>query len=304
MGKIERRIFFTVLAVLVVSIGMMLLQSAAGTGTPKVYHVAVLLDGSGNDYWRNFRRGVEQAALKSNADVRFVTRYEGEAGPAQVDALRQEWQGETDGAVVIPIDGGLLAAGLQEARAGWQTVIVGVEPDSDKVGALVSADNAEMGAKLAEAIAAGGEAGCTVYQSAAGGAASQQRYDALVAGLAALGIPCEAVRVEGELPEKLPGEGALCALEPGLAESLCARDGTAGRVYGMGSSNRLLHDLEEGRAAALVVQNDYEAGYLSLLRLVGALNGRPQSDATLECYTVTAENMFTDPIDQILFPIG
>ena len=54
--------------------------------------------------------------------------------------------------------------------------------------------------------------------------------------------------------------------------------------------------------AALVVQSDYEVGYLSLLSLLDALEGTPPQDQLLSCYTVTAENMFSDPLDQILFP--
>ena len=45
-----------------------------------------------------------------------------------------------------------------------------------------------------------------------------------------------------------------------------------------------------------------------LLRLVDLQNllreGRRPEDQTLDCYTVTAENMFTDPMDQILFPVA
>ena len=62
--------------------------------------------------------------------------------------------------------------------------------------------------------------------------------------------------------------------------------------------------MEEGAAEALVIQSDYDAGYLSVLRLVGAMQGLAQNDVVLDCYTVTAENMFTDPVDQILFPVG
>ena len=66
----------------------------------------------------------------------------------------------------------------------------------------------------------------------------------------------------------------------------------------------LLRGLEEGTAAALVIQSDYDAGYLSLLSVLETLEGRRPEDQTLDCYTVTAENMFTDPMDQILFPVA
>ena len=38
--------------------------------------------------------------------------------------------------------------------------------------------------------------------------------------------------------------------------------------------------------------------------MLETLEGRRPEDQTLDCYTVTAENMFTDPMDQILFPVA
>ena len=115
MGRIEKRIFFGVLLVLLSALGAMLFQNAFATDAPRINRVSVLLDGAGEDYWQSFRRGVNQAAQKHNVDVRFLSRYEGEPGPAQVDALRGEWEAEADGVVLIPVDGTLLAAGLREA---------------------------------------------------------------------------------------------------------------------------------------------------------------------------------------------
>ena len=298
MGRIEKGIFLGVLAVLLLSLGMMFLQGLTDTGAPKVYHISVLLDGTGDEYWRNFRKGVDRAARETNADVRFVTRYEGDAAKAQVEALRQEWEGEADGVIVVPVDGGLLAAGLLDARADLKLVVAGPDLGSDRVSSYVWADSGAMGRRLAQAVADGGHASCTVVRSS--DSAREGLFKGLTDGLDELDIPWEEALPDGELPR----EGAVAALTPGDAEALCRRTEAAGRVYGIGTSNRLLHCLEEGTAAALVVQSDYDAGYLRVKRLVSALQGRAQDNVTLDCYTVTAENMFTDPIDQILVPIG
>ena len=78
MGRIEKRIFFGVLLVLLSALGAMLFQNAFATDAPRIYRVSVLLDGAGEDYWQSFRRGVNQAAQEHNVDVRFLSRYEGE----------------------------------------------------------------------------------------------------------------------------------------------------------------------------------------------------------------------------------
>ena len=117
-------------------------------------------------------------------------------------------------------------------------------------------------------------------------------------------IACEQVTVDPEEDFVLPDGRAAVALEPEMTQALCQRSGGALQVYGMGASNQLLHDLEEGKAAALAVQSDYDAGYLGLLSVIAQLEGERQENRVLESYVATAENMFTDPMDQILFPIG
>lgn len=304
MGRIEKRIFMGVLAVLAAALAALVLQPLYKSDVPTIYHVSVLLDGAEEGYWQNFRRGVNQAAQERNVDVRFVSRYEGEAGAAQVEALRREWEGEADAVVVIPVDGALLSQVLQEAPQALAVTVAGPALESDRVDCYVSADPKEMGRMLADAIADDGAAACTVYLSKEGVEAAASRYQGLAGRLRERGVACERITVDQEGEFSLPAGRAAVALEPGMTEALCRRSGGAWRVYGVGASNKLLHDLEQGTAQALVVQSDYDAGYLSLLSVLGVLEGKKTADRTLDCYCVRAGNLFTDPMEQILFPVG
>ena len=182
--------------------------------------------------------------------------------------------------------------------------VVGPELKGADVGCYISSDPAEMGRQLADAIIADGQSACTVYLSRGAGEAASQRYQGLVTRLLERRIACEQVTVDPEEDFALPDGRAAVALEPEMTQALCQRSGGASQVYGMGASNQLLHDLEEGKAAALAVQSDYDAGYLGLLSVIAQLEGERQKNRVLESYVATAENMFTDPMDQILFPIG
>lgn len=304
MGRVEKRIFIGVLAVLVLALGAMALQRMFSSDAPTIYHVSVLLDGAGEDYWQNFRRGVDRAAREHNVDVRFLSRYEGEAGPAQVEALRREWEGETDAVVLIPIDGELLAQGLQKAPSDLAAAVAGPALESDRVSCYISADPEEMGRMLADALAADGVGACTVFLSREGVEAAARRYRGLSQRLRELGIACEHITVDLEEEFDLPAGRAAVALEPGMTETLCRKADAVSRVYGVGASNRLLHYMEEGLVKALVVQSDYDAGYLSLLSVLEALEGKQPEGRTLDSYTVTLENLFSDPMDQILFPVS
>ena len=301
MSKNERHIFIGVLLVLAAALAVMLVQNILGSGQPEIRRVSVLLDGEGESYWQNFRLGVDKAAREHNVDVRYVYRYDGPAGTAQAEQLRREWEGELDGVILVPVDGEALAEALREAPAGLAVTVAGPAlPDTEGT-CTISASPTEMGRRLAAAGADSGASSCAVILTGQEGETALRRYRGLEEGLQARGVGWRTVMAAAveALPE--PNGQPVVALEPGTTEALCARGGP---VYGFGASNSILRSLEEGTAAALVVQSDYDAGYLSLLSVLEALDGAQPEDQTLDCYTVTAENMFTDPLDQILFPVA
>lgn len=301
MSKNERHIFIGVLLVLAAALAVMLVQNILGSGQPEIRRVSVLLDGEGESYWQNFRLGVDKAAREHNVDVRYVYRYDGPAGTAQAEQLRREWEGELDGVILVPVNGEALAEALREAPSGLAVTVVGPALSGVEGTCTISASPEEMGRRLADAVADSGASSCAVILTGQEGETALRRYRGLEEGLKARGVGWRTVMAAAveALPE--PNGQPVVALEPGTTEALCARGGP---VYGFGASNSILRSLEEGTAAALVVQSDYDAGYLSLLSVLEALDGTQPEDQTLDCYTVTAENMFTDPLDQILFPVA
>lgn len=298
MRRGEKRLFLGILAILAVAFALLVAQWAGGANTPKVYRVSVLLDGAESDYWKNFRAGINQAAQEQNVDLRFVTRYDAET--TQADALRREWESQADGVILIPTDGAALSTALEDAPSALAVGVMGPTLQSDRVSCYVSPDYDQMGRRLADAAAQVG-GGCTLFLSPHAGEAAQQIAAGLESELSERGISCARNTASPENVINAPARGALVAVEPDMAEALAQAGGVAGRVCGVGSSSRLLHYLEEGTVSALVVQSDYDAGYLSLTSLVRKITQGATRDAVLESYTATGENMLQEPMINILF---
>lgn len=298
MRKGERGLFFAVLLVLAAASVSLVVQRVRGEDVPRIYRVSVLLDGTDGDSWKNFRAGLNQAALERNVDLRFLTRYDDSAG--QSAALRREWEGEAEGVILVPADAQALGETLREAPAGLAVCVVGPALPAGRVDSYVSPDYDAMGRRLADAAAEIGEK-CTLYLSDRPSPAARLLAAGLEAGLREKGIPLLQETVGEDGITQVPGEGALAAVESGVAEALCAVPAASGRVCGAGSSGVLLQALEGGAAAALVVQSDFDAGYLSLARVVARLSQEKVEDTVLECYTATGENMFHYPMSDILF---
>lgn len=300
MRKGEKRLFLGVLALLLGALLLLLVQWAQGGNIAKVYHVSVLLDGSDNDYWKNLRAGMNQAALEQNIDLRFITKYDGDT--TQAGTLRAEWEGEADGVVLVPVDAAGLSETLKNAPSGLVVGVVGPRLDTERVDCYIAPDYAQVGRRLAEAaMQAGAADGCTVYLSPKASSAAEQIAAALETELREMGVRCIITVAEpGATLAPLP-KGVLVAAEPAMTEALCAAAEGSGRVVGAGASSRLLHYLEDGTAAALVVQSDYDAGYLAISQVARRLAGGKGRESELETYTANAENMFKDPLIDILF---
>ena len=295
MRRGEKCLLLAVLATLMAALILLLIQSAGGGGAAEVYHVSVLRDAAESDRWKNLRAGMNQAALERNVDLRFIPRYD--EGAAQSEILRQEWEGGADGVIVLPTED--LTPVLKEAPDRLAVGILGPRTARGVGDCCIAPDYAGMGRSLAEAAAELGS--CTLYVEEGAGQTALELAQAVEAGLAGLGVPCERRTADpADLPP-LPEHGALAAVEPELLEAICAVRGTRGRVFGVGTSDTLLRALEEGRVAAMVVQSDYDMGYLAVSQVTEQLTRGKTGDVTLETYTATGENMFRRPMADILF---
>lgn len=301
MRRGEKRLFLLVLAILTAASVGLLAQRVWGNDLPRVYRVSLLLDNAESSYWSNFQAGLNQAAVDLNVDLRLIAGYDG--AETQADILRREWEGDADGVVLIPQNSASVAAALQEAPAKLAVAVMGPRLASQRVNCYVSPDYKQVGRTLAKAAADLGRGHCTLFLSPGSSAAEGEISLSLAAGLQELGIPCTRVTIDPKNLAAPAGDGALLSVDPAMTEALCALPSATGRICGIGSSDRLLHYLEDGVLAALVVQSDYDAGYLALSRVVSALTKGDSEDVTLETYTATAENMFSDPMIDILFTV-
>lgn len=295
MGKGEKRLLLAVLATLLAALILLLVQSVRGGSASEVYHVSVLLDEAESDRWKNLRAGMNQAALERNVDLRFVTRYDEKV--SQSNIFRQEWEGGADGVVILPVED--LTRAVKEAPDRLAVGILGPRVDRGVGDCCIAPDYASMGRSLAQAAAEQGS--CTLYLEEGAGQTALKLAEAVEAGLAELDVPCERRSVDPSNLPPLPEHGALAAVEPELLEAVCAVRGTAGRVFGVGTTDELIHALEEGKLGALVVQSDYDMGYLAVTQVVEQLSRGKTEDVTLATYTATKENMFQRPMADILF---
>ena len=114
----------------------------------EVYQIAVIVEDARDDNYGNFRKGMDQAAVEFNADVRFITLYEEMDAGQQLDLIDRERQDGADALIVAPVDEKVLAAASGK-QGSAPMVLLGIGEPEEKTAAVV-VDYRKMGEQLAE----------------------------------------------------------------------------------------------------------------------------------------------------------
>ena len=306
MGKLEKILLSVLGAVLLLSLALLLWGTREG-GRTRVRTVAILMDG-GDSGWKNFRRGVEQAASEKNIDVRYVGRYDEEAsGEKQLADLDQVLENGADALVILPVDGKALTDRLEEL-AQTETVppvvAAGAEVTGGQIDCFVTGDNQALGTMLAKAMYDAGERDCTVFRSAEETEREAQIFWAFTAELEELGMNWRTVILPADRTpsalENTAAAGFSAAMLERMAESL---PGSC-RIYGAGAGSRIAAYLESGRIRAAAACNEYEMGYLALCAAAEVMDRGTGANEKLDPVIATPENLFDRPWDMVLFPVG
>ena len=72
----------------------------------RVYAVSVIIDDTSDDFWINFKKGMDQAAAEFNVDISFVTLYDNsnEQNFQQTELIRREIEDGAQALVLCAAD--------------------------------------------------------------------------------------------------------------------------------------------------------------------------------------------------------
>lgn len=307
MGHLERAAFFVILAIMIIILIVMLKQGNAREEEASIFQVSIIINDVNDDYWENFSKGVNSAAVDYNVDVHFVTLLDGVSAENQLYYLEREIRNNADAIVISAVDGESLAQWLDAESPDIPIITVGEEVCSDQVKMYINLNDYAMGLKLAQDIGqAGGVRSCTILIMQDSGSCIQKRLNGLTYGLTEEGIAYTVREVaEDSWGSVTTHDDAAIALEPPVLEKLIEEVYGEIKLYGIGFTNEILYSLDEGDIQGIVVLSDYAAGYQSITSTINALERNAQPDEILmRCFSASRENIYSGPVEQVLFPIS
>lgn len=288
----------------------------------EVYQVAVIIEDTRDDYYSNFRKGIDQAAVELNADVRFITLYEKLDADEQMEFISREQQDGADALVVVPVDENKVASTLAEKQITIPVVLLGPDLMGEAITGNIVIDYKKMGEHLARQMLQRVPVDCPVLffseeenQSAMSfqflegaketlkesGRKSQIVVKDTEQGfretLEALGEGGGQAVILAESPETLTETAGILAENPSLS------DGVVG-LYGRGSTLPILNYLERDLITGICVTDEFSIGYFSVQMAIQELEKlESRMTMTMDFHYIEKENLRESPYEEMLFPV-
>lgn len=288
----------------------------------EIYPVSVIIDDVNDEYYANFRTGMDMAAENYHVDVNFITLYADNDQEQQLELLRREVRDGARAVVLAPVNENSVVMALEELPSGCPIVLLGSSTGNSSVACSISPDMQALGKQLAGQIVLKENPQVPVCLLTEGLVYSGNRelYDGLSSVLEEHGFSIRLVQKADEdtyrrvIEETVYPESSrilLVAMDPEALHD--AADIISGSsvyrehveaLYGVGSTVAILNRLDEGVIDGLITYNQFDEGYLGIERAVEAIQGTaPGRREEMEAYYIEAEDLQEGTYEKLLYPM-
>lgn len=288
----------------------------------EVYPISVIIDDTTDDYYVNFKKGVDQASSHYHADVSFITLYERENAGMQMERVIREINDGARGIILSPVDDDTVSKALDENLIRGQLVVVNSELNHNRIAVNISEDHYEAGKMLAEHVAEEVPADIPVYLISSGLKSGSRTlvYNGVISTLQGAGYQVFLLEMDSEescrsmiedMVYPAGNRAVFIALDMEsmtnmagvLDESPVYRRYACG-FYGFGSNLQVLYYLDSGVIDGIVVTNDFIKGYLSIQKAVEAIqNSGIHETVRTDHFYIEKEDLRNKEYQKLLYPI-
>lgn len=312
MNKYRPFIFVEIaLGLLALVLAVLMLTTRGSDSRGKV---AVIVPNSDAESWDALKYGLKMAAADQHVDMFVVDTPEHLSVRTQQNLMKQAILGGADALVVAPASGKKAMAMLKDEDRQVPVVALNepVESDSPIVN-VVANDPEAMGTALTKLVSGDDDDDLTgktigILASDRDQLATTRTLEKLQIGVTQHGALIRwTMRATEAALDTLPPVDVVIALDDAAtvaAGSAAAEDAINGaRVYGVGCSTEVLHQLDNKAVFGLVVPDDFNRGYQSLVMAAEQLSIRLSSPKrqVISQQTLHRSQLFSQKNQTLLF---
>lgn len=279
--------------------------------------ISVIVYGNNSDRWTTLKQGIDQAAEDLGAEVNFCLMSSENNAKEQTLLLKREIENGSKGIIIAVTDSRNMAKTVQEASLKVPVIMVETKADDVDDIIYISADNYSMGLNIGRSVYLNSKEynKVAVYVKKMQRSSVYERYQGFMDSFQyTKNIITDWELAEDDDPAQYlmrmiredPVDVIVALDDMSLEEVIDAVQGasTSLDIYGIGSTSKIVHNLDYGVINSIVFQNEFNMGYLSLQELLGSIHHDGSvPDIEVEFRTVNRETMYLPKNQRLVFPI-
>lgn len=316
--RLKRAFIMTLSCSILIGFLFILSYGIDGDASKKEFvEISVITREKNSNSFETIKQGIEQAANDMRVEVSYITLSEKNSAAEQIELINRE---VNNGAKAL-----LLSAANSKAlgdvvtQISTQIPVISIESpvEVEKSFPSFTGDNLKMGEALAKRIIYKGvyDKQIVILTSSQNCNNIVQRQEGIVSILNAVGaeivyytVPDDGTGVLEAVNEMASKKKAdiIVALEPfslEIAAQAIQNMQNPPLLYGIGVTGKIASYLEKNIIDTVVVQNDFNIGYLGMKAAVNAIEKKfVTSNTNIEYRLINSSNMYTTESQRLLFP--
>lgn len=288
----------------------------------EILPISVIIEHASDDYYVNFKKGMDKAAEEFHGDVSFITLYSTNDQDQQLELVRREIRDGAKAVILAPVDVDRTVMALDAMSPNCPVILLGAPVPNESVVDAVSLDSYGMGEMLARAVADKAPLNVPIYLMTEGlqYADNTNVYDGVRTVLDEHGFYYKLIEKETDdtyrqvIEETVyPGEGRITIIAMDtqsldevaqIVDASTVYQSHVAGLYGIGSTTFILNSLDKGIIDGLAAYRQFDMGYLSVKRAVEAIQGsRQRQQIELEAFYIDRNHLRDKEYEKMLYPI-
>lgn len=270
--------------------------------------VSVILNSSTSDHWHNLKQGMNQAASDNNVELNFVVLSSEDREKEQCELISREINNGAETILLIPTKGEELAdiVSLSKMKVPIITILSGTTGETQSY--CVKANNFQMGYDLGKDLLNHKLKGKNIAVIMGDNKSNyiEERKEGFISAMINSQYNIKILDFPKGEDINIEKYNAAIAFDAVGLEYLVGLVSTVNdiEVFGIGSTNAIVSALDKGLIDSLLVENEYNIGYISVQSTTEFSRSNEDIPIDIIDYDIVNNtNMYEKENQRLLFPL-
>lgn len=323
MKRRKKHVFIILFLLLILSSVFILSDTLWHGKDKKIYNISVITRGKNSESLMIMKQGIDQAASEMNVNISFVTLSEDNNIDEQKQLIEREIKNKADAIVISPVDYEEMVEPIENAMKKVPVILFESTVRSDAVLPSISCNNYNLGVNLGNEMLKNGKKirNVAVVKNNLECSSVKDRYDGFMSVMEKTDINCTFWDIEVDKQQTYYNKAkkllenndidAVVTFDTGILEDVSEakndliadnREKADVKIYGAGSTSKIISLLEKKIINAIAIENDFNVGYLSIKTAVNKIKGEKVDNNVISSTVVNTDNMYSEENQRLLFP--